>query len=77
MREGRLRMDSFEKIGYLCLGLVAVCYLVAMFVGMVAAFPYGLIGLVAIVGVGALLIKVIKERLNNAEDDHYSKTVDK
>jgi len=70
-------MDSFEKIGYLCLGLVGVCYVVAMFIGMVAAFPFGLIGLVAIVGVGALLIKVIKERLGNAEDDHYSKTVDK
>ena len=70
-------MDSFEKIGYLCLGLVAVCYLAAMLVGMVAAFPFGLIGLVAIVGVGALLIKVIKERRANVEDDHYSKTVDK
>ena len=70
-------MDSFEKIGYLCLGLVAVCYVIAMFIGMVAAFPFGLIGLIAIVGVGALLIKVIKERLNNAEDDHYSKSVDK
>jgi len=72
-----LKMDSFEKVGYICLGLVAVCYVVAMFVGMVAAFPVGLIGLVAIVGIGALLIKVIKERRANAEDDHYSKTVDK
>ena len=70
-------MDSFEKIGYICLGLVAVCYVVAMLVGMVAAFPVGFIGLVAIVGIGALLIKVIKERRANAEDDHYSKTVDK
>ncbi len=70
-------MDSFEKVGYLCLGVVALCYVVAIFLGMVAAFPFGLIGLVAIVGVGALLIKVLKERLNNAEDDHYSKTVDK
>ena len=70
-------MDRFEKIGYLCLGLVAVCYLVAMFVGMIATFPFGLIGLIAIVGIGALLIKVIRERLANAEDDHYSKTVDK
>lgn len=70
-------MDRFEKIGYLCLGLVAVCYLVAMFAGMIATFPFGLIGLIAIVGIGALLIKVIRERLANAEDDHYSKTVDK
>lgn len=70
-------MDSFEKVGYLCLGVVAACYLVAMFVGMVAAFPLGLIGLIAIAGIGALLIKVLKERRLNAEDDHYSKTVDK
>lgn len=70
-------MDSFEKIGYLCLGVVAVCYLAAMFAGMVAAFPYGLVGFIAIVGIGALLIKVIRERRANAEDDHYSRTVDK
>ena len=49
-------MDGFEKIGYLCLGLVAICYLAAMFAGMVATFPFGI---VAIVGVGVLLIKVV------------------
>jgi hypothetical protein len=70
-------VDKFEKVGYLCLGLVALCYLIAIFIGMVAAFPLGLVGLVAIVGVGALFIKVFKERRMNAEDDHYSKTVDK
>jgi F0F1-type ATP synthase assembly protein I len=70
-------MDGYEKIGYLCLALVAGCYLLAMFAGMVAAFPYGLIGLVAIVGIGVLLLKVIRERRANAEDDHYSRTVDK
>ena len=70
-------MDSFEKIGYVCLGIVALCYAVVMFAGMIAALPYGLLGLVAIVGIGALLIKVLKERRANAEDDHYSKTVDR
>ena len=70
-------MDSFEKIGYICLGIVALCYIAVMFAGIVAAFPIGLIGLVAIVGIGALLIKVLKERRSNAEDDHYSKTVEK
>ena len=70
-------MDNFEKFGYLCLAIVALCYVAAMFVGMVAAFPLGIIGLIGILGVGALLIKVIRERRMNAEDDHYSKTVDK
>ena len=70
-------MDSFEKIGYLCLALVALCYLVVMFAGMIAAMPFGLIGLVAIIGIGVLLIKVVKERRANVEDEHYSKTVDR
>ena len=70
-------MDNLEKIGYVCLGIVALCYVAIMLAGMVAAFPLGLIGLVALVGVGMLLIKVLKERRENVEDEHYSKTVDK
>jgi len=70
-------MDSFEKFGYLCLGIVAFCYLLVMLFGIVAAFPFGLIGLIALVGIGALLIKVLKERRANVEDDHYTKTVDR
>lgn len=70
-------MDTLEKLGYACLGVVALCYVAAMLAGMVAAFPFGLIGLVAIVGIGALLLKVIRERRANTEDDYYSKTVDK
>jgi hypothetical protein len=70
-------VDNLEKFGYVCLGIVAACYFAAMLVGMVAVFPFGIIGLIAILGVGALLMKVIRERRMNAEDDHYSKTVDK
>lgn len=70
-------MDNLEKLGYVCLGVVAVCYAVAMLVGMLAAFPFGIIGLIAIVGIGALLMKVIRERRRNSEDDYYSKTVEK
>lgn len=70
-------MDMFEKVAYWLLGSVAVLYVIAMIVGMFAIFPFGIIGLVVITGVGLLLIKVIKERLNNKEDDYYSKKVDK
>jgi hypothetical protein len=66
-----------ENIGYILLGIVAVCWLIAMVVGMIATFPVGLIGLVAIVGIGFLFAKVLKDRLANREDDHYSKTVKK
>ncbi|MGI9318348.1 MAG: hypothetical protein ACR2QW_13550 [bacterium] len=70
-------MDIYEKWGYSLLSIIAVIYLIAMFVGMIAAFPYGLLGLVLMAGIGVLLIKVVKERMQNKEDDYYSKEVDK
>lgn len=66
-----------EKIGYILLLIVAVCWLIAMLVGMIAAFPFGIIGLVAIIGIGLLFAKVVKDRLSSKEDDHYSKNVEK
>lgn len=70
-------MDKYEKIGYTCLAIVAACYLLAILVGVIAAFPLGLVGLVALIGIGALVIKVLKERLGSAEDDYYDKNVEK
>ena len=66
-----------ENIGYVLLAIVAVCWLIAMLVGMVAAFPFGIIGLIGITGLGFLLARVIKDRLGNKEDDYYSDNVDK
>ncbi|QTA89881.1 hypothetical protein [Desulfonema magnum] len=66
-----------EKIGYILLLIVAGIYLIGMLVGMIAAFPFGLIGLLAIIGVGLLFAKVVKDRLENKEDDYYSKNVEK
>ena len=70
-------MDAYEKIGYACLAVVAACYVIAMIVGVIAALPYGIVFLVALLGVGVLFVKVLKERLGNREDDHYSKNVEK
>jgi len=66
-----------EKIGYILLSVVAFCWIIAIFIGVVVAFPVGLIGLIAIIGIGLLFAKVIKDRLKNKEDDHYSKNVNK
>lgn len=66
-----------EKIGYAILMFLVVCWLVAMVAGMIAAFPFGLIGLLALLGIGLLFAKVVKDRLANKEDDYYSKKVDK
>jgi len=64
-----------EYIGYILLAIVAACWLIAMLVGMVAAFPFGLIGLAALAGVGFLFAKVVRDRLANKEDDYYSKNI--
>ncbi len=66
-----------EKTAYIILLIVAVAWLVAMLVGMIAAFPIGLIGLVTIVGLGLLFIKVLKERLTSRKEDRYSREVEK
>jgi membrane protein implicated in regulation of membrane protease activity len=66
-----------EKIGYILLAIVAAFWLGAVLTGFVIAWPYGIIGLIGISGVGLLLIKVISDRLKNKEDDYYSDNVDK
>jgi len=70
-------MDIYEKWGYSLLAVIVIIYLAAMFIGMIATYPYGLLGLVFVAGVGILMIKVLKERMRNKEDDYYSKEVDK
>ena len=70
-------MDTFEKIGYTLLSLLAVLWLIAILTGLIIAFPFGLLGLAALVGIGALLMKVCRERLTNKEDDYYAKNVEK
>jgi hypothetical protein len=66
-----------EKAGYILLSIVVVIWIAGIFVGLIVAFPFGIIGLIAIAGVGILLIKVLTDRLENKEDNYYSKNVDK
>lgn len=70
-------MDNYEKLGYTLLAIIAIIYLVAILVGIIAVFPFGLLGLLLMAGIGVLLLKVIKERLKNKEDNYYSKEIDK
>ena len=66
-----------EKIGFGLLIVVAIVYLVALITGMILAFPFGIIGLILIAGIGILFWKVVVDRLNNEEDEYYSKNVEK
>ena len=66
-----------ELIGYILLAIVALIWIGAIIFGIIATFPIGLIGLIAILGIGFLFAKVVKDRLNNEEDDYYSKNIHK
>jgi hypothetical protein len=65
-----------ERAGYAILLALAVLWILGIVVGMIAAFPAGLIGLVALLGIGLLFTKVLKDRLSSKEDEYYSKNVD-
>jgi hypothetical protein len=64
-----------EKIGYLLLGIVLVIFCIAILVGLITAFPWGIVGLVAILGIGLLFIKVLTEHRASKEDNYYEKNV--
>ena len=66
-----------ERTGYILLSVIAAAWILGIIAGMVAAFPFGLIGLIVLAGIVFLFAKVVKDRINNKEDDYYSKNVDK
>lgn len=68
--------DPVEKTAYAILLGLAALWLIAMIAGMVAAFPFGILGLLGLTALGLLLIKVVRERMANTDDDYYSKNVD-
>ncbi|MBN1900845.1 hypothetical protein JW926_05900 [Candidatus Sumerlaeota bacterium] len=66
-----------EKTAYAILIVVAIIWIVATIIGFIAAFPLGIIGLVAILGFGLLFIKALRERMAKTKDDRYSRDVEK
>lgn len=66
-----------EKIGYI---LLVIFYLLTSYLSLQKIekfYPEGLLVLLAYSGIFILLIKVIRERLNNKEDEYYSKEIHK
>ena len=66
------------SLGNLALGGVLVLgtlYLLAILAGLLAAWPWGLIGLVVLGFAGLLLGGVLRQRMRDAEDAHYTRNV--
>ena len=66
-----------KSIAFILLGILAACYIAALVYGLIAAFPAGVLGLIGLIALALLLVQVLKDRLENDEDDYYSNNVDK
>ena len=69
-----MKLDTIMLV-LVCAG--AAIWALGMVAGMIAAFPFGIPALVIVAIVGYVLYRVIRDRLENAEDDYYEKNVDK
>lgn len=57
-----------EKAGYVILSLVAIIWVVLIFIGYINIFALGFIGLLVIIVIGFFLYRVTKKRLFNKAD---------
>lgn len=64
-----------EKLGYILIGSVSILWILGMIAGMIAIYPFGLVGLVVVTGFGLLFAKVAKERMANKEDDYDNENI--
>lgn len=68
------------SLAKICLILVCVCggvWATMMVVGLMAVFPFGLPLLLGLSVLAFVLVRVIRERLGNAEDDYYERNIRK
>ena len=66
-----------ERLGYILIGLF---YLLGSYLTLKEIeqfYPEGLLVILIYSGLLVLFVKVLKERLNNKDDDYYSKEIDK
>jgi len=73
--KGPLVNFAFLLLVITAIGAV-IAYVAAIFLGLIAAFPFGILGFIPLVGILILLFVVVREQLTSKEDDHYSKNVD-
>lgn len=69
-----MKLDTLI-LAFVC--LAAVAWVLVIVAGMIAAWPFGIPGLL-LVGIGGYIVyRVVSDRLRNAEDDYYEKNVDR
>jgi peptidoglycan/LPS O-acetylase OafA/YrhL len=66
---------TLDKIALILVIVLATVWAMAMLAGLVASLPYGLPVLLLFAIGGYLIYRVLRDRLDNAEDDYYEKNI--
>lgn len=66
-----------KTLGYLFISLSIIGYLGLLVFGLIQALPFGLIGLSFLLGLAILLVKILKDKRGDHEDEYYTKNIDK
>ncbi len=68
---------QLDKLALICIVVPVVIWFFIAFIGALALFPYGLVVLIALLIVAYFFYRVIRERIENKEDDYYEKNINK
>jgi hypothetical protein len=68
---------QLDKLALICVIVPVAIWVITLFASALALFPYGLIILAGLMIVGYFFYRVIKERIENKEDDYYEKNIEK
>ncbi len=66
-----------DKLVLILVIIGALLWVSVLFMGLVAALPYGLPVLLIVGLVGYIFFRVLRDRLTSSEDDYYEKNVEK
>lgn len=66
-----------DKLALICVIILAAIWCIILLASTIAILPYGLPVLLGILIVGYFVYRVIRERLENKEDDYYEKNIEK
>ena len=66
---------QLDKLALICIIVPVAIWFFIAFVGALALFPYGLLVLVVLLIIGYFFYRVIRERIENKEDDYYEKNI--
>ena len=65
-----------DKLALILVVAAGAVWALVMFAGLVATLPFGLPLLIVFLAVGYIIYRVVRDRLDNEEDDYYDKNIE-